>query len=172
MVTLGKSRVRALGLLVLLGASGTLPRVPVRADDLRPKVVLTLDGATAERWGHGDILFECRLSLENQTGAELKVRSNFFSAFDGMSLVVLDEGDKELKRQPYTYHQSPHSFLEGREFVLPTGKSAARLVFPVPGLPREATTFRVQVAGTLPGSGYEPGLATRVRAVRVKAKGR
>lgn len=146
---------------------------PVAADDKQPKpeqmpqVVLTLESVSAEG-GNGDVLFECKLTVENNTGKELKVRSNFFSAFDGMLLVVRDERGKELKRQPYIAHQSP--MFGEQEYPLRVGKTTQAIVFPVRELPEKQTRFTVQVVGTLPGSGYKPELSSRVRAAQLKDK--
>ena len=130
-----------------------------------PHVVLTLDRASAERLESGDILFRCKLTLENHSGAELIVQSNFFSAFDGMILVVRDESGRELKRQPYVFHQAPLAAPRG--YPLPTGKTAKTIVFPVDELPAGRTRFKLQVVGTLPGSGYEPELSSKVLDVRL-----
>jgi RNA polymerase sigma factor (sigma-70 family) len=131
------------------------------------KVILTLESASATPWGK-DVLFECRATLENRTGKELKVRSSFFSVFDGTWLVIQDEKGKELKRQSYVFHQSP--FSVANEHRLPVGKTTKTIAFPVGQLPKGQTRFKVQLAGTLPGSGYERALSSKVLEVQVKEK--
>src|SRR4051794_7082878 len=86
---------RVVTLLTILGPVCVLPGYPVSGGDPEPQVVLTLDRASAARLVSGDILFQCKLTLENHTGSELIVQSNFFSAFDGLILVVRDETGHE-----------------------------------------------------------------------------
>jgi len=157
--TLGYLLVVALGLVSL----SLEPRLDARQ---KPEVTLALEAASAERWSNDDALFKCKLIVDNRTGKELKVLSNFFSAFDGMVLVVQDKHGKELKRQPYVFHQSPMDVK--KVYPLPPGKTEGTILFPVGELPKGETTFRVRLVGTLPGSGYEPSLSSDVKEVRVK----
>jgi hypothetical protein len=116
-------------------------------------VLLTLDAVRVKPLT-GALLFECDLTLDNQTGNALVVYSNFYSAFDGLWLVVMDEGGKILKKQSYLYHQSPYTW-KGQPFLLPPGKTNGTINFPVSELPAEAKTVQVKLVGTLPGSAFE-----------------
>ena len=62
-------------------------------------VSLTLTSVAAKREPTMLTLF-CDAVLENQTGAALTVSSHFFSAFDGLSLVVRDDRDRLLTQVP------------------------------------------------------------------------
>lgn len=144
--------------LMLAALIGAVP-----AAEERPKVILTLDSVSAERLSNGDVLFKCRLTVENHTGEELKVRSRFFSVPDGLALVVQDETGKELTKQPYIYHQSP--MAEAKAYPLPVGKAAHEIGFPVGDLPKGVSKFKVRLVGTIPVGENLPALASRVKEV-------
>lgn len=127
-------------------------------------VTLKIDAASAQRLSSGEILFECKLTLENRTCADLKVLSGFYSELDGLELLVIDPDGKLLKRQGYIYHQSPYS-PSPREFTLRKGKSQYTIVFPIREL--TASAFKVQLAGTLPGSAYPFALKSGTIAVEL-----
>ena len=84
----------------------------------QPFVSLLLPKASAERGEH-EVLFRCDAILDNATRKDLAVHSAFFSAFDGLTLVVTGLDGKVLAEQGYTYHQSPSS--TGRAFPLRPG---------------------------------------------------
>jgi hypothetical protein len=121
-------------------------------------VTLCVSQVTVERL-ENDLLFVCQAVIDNATGAELTVKSNYSSAFDGLSLVVIDEKGRRLAVQPYLHHQSVVS-LEPRSFLLAKGKNCRELTFPVPGLPKDRREYRVLVLGTLPGSEYNRTLCS------------
>jgi hypothetical protein len=77
------------------------------------------------------------------------VHTNFYSVFDGVELLVLDESGQRVAQQPYIYHQSPHSF-HGRDLTLKPGETRRKLVFPI-ALPDGVRTARVLLIGVLPG---------------------
>ncbi|MFO0881106.1 MAG: hypothetical protein U0840_27600 [Gemmataceae bacterium] len=131
-----------------------------------PAVPLLLNKASAERLGQ-DILFRCEVTLDNGTGRNLAVRSNFTSAYDGLELVVTTSEGKVLVQQGYAFHQSPFA-PPGRVFLLKQGKNTSELRFPVAGLPEDARTFKVRLVGTLPGSGYERILSSETLRVDLK----
>src|SRR5262245_56451457 len=54
------------------------------------------------------VVLACDAVIDNQTGADLTVHSNFASAFDGLSVQILRDGKKVGERH-YTHHQSPFS---------------------------------------------------------------
>lgn len=66
-----------------------------------------------------NVVLACDVAIDNQTGEDLTVLSHYFSAFDGLSVVVLKDG-KELRSRSYLGHQSPHK--EIRPYVLRKGK--------------------------------------------------
>src|SRR5262249_16848872 len=131
-----------------------------------PAVSLLLNKASAERLGKG-IFFRCEVTLDNDTGRGLAVRSNFTSAFDGLEIVVTTPGGKVLAQQGYTFHQSPFA-PPGRVFPVQRGKTDGALGFPVDGLPGDVRAFKVRLVGTLPGSGYERILSSETLAVEIK----
>jgi hypothetical protein len=139
---------------------------PALADESKPTVSLLLSSASAERDEH-DTLFRCEVLLDNATGKELTVRSNFSSAFDGLELVVTTREGKTLAQQPYTWHQSPFA-PPGRDFTLKQGSTTATLVFPIRDLPGDVKVLKVRLVGTLPGSAYRRILSTETVEVKVK----
>jgi hypothetical protein len=143
---------RCICVVLLVGGAWT---AVASADPPEVLVKLTLNKAAAER-RTDDVLFECEATLDNATGRALNVRTSFFSAFDGVEIVLFDARGKKLRVQPYTFHQSPFA-VDGTQ-PLEVGKTTKRLVFPVSGLPADVKTFRVCLIGTLPGSAYNPGL--------------
>jgi hypothetical protein len=120
-----------------------------RAEEQKQAVVLDLLKATAERLDSGAVLLCCTATLKNNSGVELQVRTNFFSVFDGMFLLVLGESGEKLLQQPYIYHQSPYS-PHGRDLPLKTGETRGTLCFPV-DLPKETRSVRLLLVGFLPG---------------------
>lgn len=139
-----------------------------RAEGPHEPVRLLLPRASAERWDD-EVLFACDAVVVNDTGTELKVKSGFHSAFDGLRLVVLNAEGKRLVQQPYTCHQAPSS-PEGTVFTLHKGKNAKALVFPVRGLPGDATAFRVLLVGAVPEGDYQHVLCSDAVPVTVRAR--
>jgi hypothetical protein len=131
-----------------------------------PKVTLQLLSATAEHVNGLDCVLVCQVVIENNTGGPLRVKSRFFSVFDGIAVVIIDEKGKKLAEQPYIFHQSP--MADEREHTLPTGRSKDRLAFDLRDLPKAPDLLQVRLEGTLPGSGYEPTLRTEVVPVKRK----
>jgi hypothetical protein len=120
-------------------------------DDRKPAVSLLLSKASAER-SKRYVLFRCDAVIDNATGKDLTVRSNFNSVFDGLELVVTTPDGEVLAQQGYTYHQSPVSL--GKSFTLKQGRTERALVFPIGEISSEAKTLKVRLVGTLPGSDY------------------
>src|SRR5262249_49480224 len=98
-----------------------------------------------------DVFVTCKAVIDNQTGRKLVVKSSFYSAFDGLSIVVTDQNGKNLAEQPYTAHQSPYAPPPGREYPLALGKTERQLVFPICDFSREEKKIKVRLVGTLPG---------------------
>jgi len=138
---------------------------PLRAEERKEPVRLTLSGATAER-DETAVRFRCETVLINNTGAALNVKSNFFSAFDGLELVVFSEDGKQLLRQSYLFHQSPS--FEQNQHKLEKGENRKSLVFPIGGLPKGTRAVKVLLLGTLPESEYKGLLCSDVVHVNVE----
>jgi hypothetical protein len=124
----------------------------VKAAEPTGAVHLHLSKASAERLESGELLFKCDAVLDNDTGKELKIKSSYYSAFDGLDLVIFNEEGKKLRQQSYLYHQS--FFTLNRTFPLSTGKNSKTLVFPIRDLSKNTKNVRVLLLGTLPGSEY------------------
>jgi hypothetical protein len=158
--------IRGLLTLATLTASTAWASAVAPVARAEPGVSLCLQKASGERL-ENDILFRCELVLDNDTGRDLAVRSSFYSAFDGLELVVTNPEGKVLVQQSYLFHQSPFT-PEGRKFPLKQGKTAGTLVFPIRGLPGDARSLKVRLVGTLPGSGYDRILSPETLTVEVK----
>lgn len=115
----------------------------------------------------GEVLFICDAVIDNRTGSQLTVKSHFYSAFDGLELVVMDEAGRELAQQSYLRHQSLCS-LKPRSFPLREGRNEEDLRFPVPGLPPNQKVYRVRLVGSLPGSDYAGSLGSNEVVVAVE----
>jgi hypothetical protein len=126
-----------------------------RAEGQKSAVVLDLVKAAAERLDSGGLLFRCEATLKNTSGAEMRVRTNFGSVFDGIELLVLGESGEKLLQQPYIYHQSPYS-PHGRDLPVKMGETRETLGFPV-DLPKDMWSVRLLLVGVLPGC-ERPGL--------------
>ena len=132
----------------------------------KPAVSLLPSKATAERRDNV-ILFRCDALLDNATGGDLTIRSNFSSVFDGLELVVTTPEGKILGQQVSTLHQAPFA-PPGREFTLKQGSTKGALIFPIHDLPMEMTSCKVRLTGTLPGSNYRRILSSETLEVKVK----
>jgi hypothetical protein len=151
------------GVLCLGACASNRAADPQEAGQVR----LAVESATAKRWDNGEVLLICRVVLDNQTGQELTVHSHFFSAFDGLELVVLDKNGRRLVRQGYTVHQSPYSATP-QPFLLKKGRNERELGFPVSKIPKGLQEVRVQLKGTLPDSAYDKMLSSNVVPVNIK----
>ena len=127
-------------------------------------VNLTLQHVAVERLSE-DLLFVCDAELDNDSKSVLSVKSLHHSAFDGLSIVVVDELGRKLAQQFYTTHQSISS-LDGRSFPLKQGKNTEELRFPIRGLPQGRREYTVLLVGTLPGSEYGGTLCSNMVKVR------
>lgn len=153
-------------MLFVVAAISSTVCLQVSAAAPDPSVSVLLREVAAERSEHV-IHFQCEVKLENGTGRDLNVRSNFHSAFDGFEIVVTDLEGRVLVQREYTFHQSPFTPLS-REFALKQGLTAATLIFPIENLPENDQSFKVRLVGTLPGSGYERILSSETLNVEVK----
>ena len=156
-----KTRTTALCLVTLVISFSSFSR----AAGSKPTVSLILSKAACKRLTNY-MLFICEARLDNASGKDLTVRSNFYSAFDGLELVVTDKHGKILAQQSYLMHQSPYSF-EPREFKVKQGITSDELRFPIPNLQKQAREFRVRLVGTLLRSSYQRILSTETIEVKV-----
>ena len=128
-------------------------------------VSLSITSATAQR--KPDMLdLWCDAALDNHTDAPLVVTSNCSSAFDGLTLLVRDANDRLLAQQSFLAHQSPRQ--DGLHFTLRVGRNTHHMGFPLFTLTNAPSTLRLQLVGTLPGSGYQAGLTSQVFRVTVR----
>ena len=105
------------------------------------------------------VIFACDVVLENDTGEDLTVLSSFFSAFDGLSLVLLRDG-KKVSEQSYLAHQSP--MAEQQPYLLRKGKNEADLRFPIGPIAEDWAKLQVRLVGDLPGSRFGEKLESNV----------
>jgi len=144
------------------------------------KVSLELISATAERIGPMSIqqgaeyvvtnavTINCKVVIDNQTGAPLTVMSSFYSAFDGLWILASDPSSKEIVRQPSTAIQSPFTFIDKRPFPLPNGRTTNEsLGSAIFGIPATNTSVRVRLEGTLPQSAFTGSLTSSVVEVAI-----
>ena len=104
-----------------------------------------------------NLSIRCDVRLINKSSDKLVVKSNFYSAFDGLWLVVTDDQGIELHREYYLAHQSPYS-IEPRKFEVPVGTLSKTLSFPIRAPDWIDKKIRVHLEGGLPGTQYETGL--------------
>jgi hypothetical protein len=136
----------------LLGILSLVAR-PLAAYEPSSKVSLAVWKASAKR-DNDYVHFRFKASLNNATGKDLTVRTNFGSAFGGLTPEVRSEKGKTLALQSCTYHQSPFA-PPGREFTLKKGITKGKLVFPIHDFPGDAQVVKVYLSGTLPGLGAQ-----------------
>jgi hypothetical protein len=160
---LGVARL-ALAAVVSLHAAGPNPLL---GGEPKEPVRLSLSSASAKSWGK-DVLFHCEAVLVNETGAAINVKSNFYSAFDGLHLVLLDENGTRLLQQSSVRHQAPYD-VKPRLFPLAKGENRKAIGFPVSGLPKGIKSVRVLLVGTLPGNDYPYVLCSNLATVTITA---
>jgi len=109
----------------------------------------------------------CTAAIDNRTGSSLTVTSSFFSAFDGLSMVVMSNDGQQLAAQSYVMHQSPSS-AEGHPFVLPPGRTTHEMRIPVFALTNAPAEVGLQLVGHLPRSAFTAGVTSGIVRVTVK----
>ena len=110
----------------------------------------------------------CQAVIDNRTGAPLIVFSNFYSAFDGLDLVVRDDHGRLLAQEPFIYHQSPYGSSNGRPFTLQSGRNTHDMHFSLTSMTNASDKLSLQLVGTLPRSSYTASLTSQVVQVSVK----
>jgi hypothetical protein len=160
---------------LLAGGAAPTPAATVTAESAKAppeplgsaKVSLLLLKASAERLNNG-VLFQCETRIDNATGKNLTVKSCFFSALDGLELVITDKEGKTLVQWGQAWHQSPFSATP-RDFLLKPGSTSATLMFPVGKvLPRDIKTVKVRLVGTLHGSEFSRILSTDTIEIEIR----
>jgi hypothetical protein len=153
---------------VLLGLACRSTQAPAPASDLgSAAATVGIAAASAERFDSGEVLFRISATLDNGTTQTLRITTNFLSAFDGMTLVVLRDDGSELARQSYTYHQSPYS--PSNTVDVPPGRTAQDIVFPIRDLSTSAFVAQVRLEGGLPETAYASGLVSNTARLSVPA---
>jgi hypothetical protein len=130
------------------------------------KVSLRIAAPSAVRDGRY-VTIICHATLDNRTDSAFVVKSNFFSAFDGLSVLVRTQAGEELGKTSFLMHQSPWTW-EPQVFPLPPGKTSHRLDFTSEAIPPEIQTITIQVVGDLPGSTYDEELRSNSMVIKVK----
>lgn len=137
-------------------------------------VRLLLAKASAEKEPQSGVLFRCEAVLVNETDSVVNVKSNFYSAFDGLQLVVFRSDGSKLVQQSYLHHQSPYtSAKEGALFPLNIGENHKLLLFPVfstVSLPEDVNKLQVLLVGTLPGAEHCSTLCSNIVTVSLGEK--
>lgn len=108
----------------------------------------------------------CDVTLGNQTGAALVVKSHYHTAFDGLSVNFRTPAGEVLGETSYLQPQSPYS-IEPRDFPLPEGDTSRKLAFDCEGIPADLTEIIIQVVGTLPGSDYAEALRSNSITIKI-----
>ena len=119
-------------------------------------------------FGDGTVPFRCCVVITNSTGSSLPVKTFAgYLEFDHLFLVVMAEDGTELGRVSSTAHDSILA-TNGRWLSLAKGANAKQLDFLVPSLPRHLQSCKVQVIGTLPGSGVPGELRSNLMKIKVR----
>lgn len=139
--------------------------VPSRAAGLTMRV----DQVRAVLWEGGDTHFAFDITLNNSSGRDLKVRTNFHSALDALDMVVTDTDGKLLVRRGYTYHQSPAS-QNGSEKVLPNGISKAQMLFPISDFGTAGQQVHVQLIGLIDAKGFSQSISSKKLRVTIRPR--
>ena len=111
-----------------------------------------------------NVLMACDVVIDNQTGEDLTIQSNFSSAIDYLTLELL-RGDKIIVEEHYISHLSPSS-SDGKPFVLKKGKTLAEMRFPIRLPPKDWPQLQARLYGFLPGSNYKGVLESNKLKVR------
>jgi hypothetical protein len=170
--------------LILLTCFALLPSEgPAEDDSARPRVTLTVTRIRGWEYTAKELEGElqgkdvryvalaCDAVIDNQTGEELTVLSNFYSAFDGLSVQIL-RGGRVVAEKPYIFHQSPSGF-DPQPFVLKKGKNEKDMRIPIRLPPEDWAKLEARLVGTLPGSAFKGKLTSKaVPMQRVKTLGR
>jgi hypothetical protein len=140
-----------------------------RAIAKKESLRLTLSKISAEQTADG-IVFVCEAVLVNETGAVVNVKSHFYSAFDGIELVVFGSDGSKLRQLRYTAHQSPYSLKENL-FPLKIGDNRQTLRFRGRLFPDDVDKVGVVLIGTLPGNEYGSVLCSNMATISIKRGG-
>ena len=109
---------------------------------------------------------QCTVTAQNNTHQALSVETNFYSPFDGLSLVAMDSSGRELFRMGYIMHQSPYA--PAQEKLLPPGETTKVLHFPMIPWDGDASEIALKLVGGFPGTAYAEGLESNTVVVLVR----
>lgn len=125
------------------------------------------EGAPSAMRRNGEVTIACEATINNRTGAPIVVKSSFYSAFDGLSVVVRTKDGRTLGRTSYLEHQSPFS-LEPREFSLPEGETTRTLSFVTDYIAADVGAIVIEVVGNLPQSSFGGKLESNSITIEVQ----
>ncbi len=109
-------------------------------------------------------LIACDLLVDNQTGVDLVVLSNFHSALDYFTLELLRDGEV-VTAVDYINHLSPTS-PAAQPFVLRQGKTRTQLRFPVRLPPKDWTSLQARLVGVFPGSKFNAAVVSNTTEIQ------
>ncbi len=130
-----------------------------------PKVTLTITRVRAYEFSSTElegefkgkkvrnVLMACDVVVDNQTGENLIVHSNFSSALDYLDLELFRDG-KRVVHESYNTHLSPTS-LDGKPFLLKKGTTRTEMRFPIRLPPKDWSQLQARLQGSLPGSKFK-----------------
>ncbi len=157
-------------LSTLVVASCSKSKTPAaRAGAVTLAISPAVNGVASAKRDGASVRITCEVTLNNRTGAPLIVKSNFSSAFDGLSVVVKTSEGRVLGRTPYVTQQSPS--LETIDFPLSEGESSRTLEFVADYVPYEVSEISIQVIGDLPGSAFGGKLESNWITVKIAGAG-
>ena len=109
---------------------------------------------------------QCTVTAENNTGQALSVETNFYSPFDGLSLVAMDRSGRELFRMGYTFHQSPYA--PAQQQLLAPGETTQVLHFPIIPWDGDESDIAFKLVGGFAGTAYAHDLESNTVVVLVR----
>ncbi|MGA2247092.1 MAG: hypothetical protein ABSH48_19050 [Verrucomicrobiota bacterium] len=155
-----KKLLTILGLLAAVRAfGGDDGNVTVKLDDVSPRGI------------HGNMWFECSVTIHNGTSAPLTF-TNLFHGPPSLALKISDLDGNELKRVysvPYIFERATTQWD-----IAPGDDTFTNVLYGLPNgnrppfsLPEGVHTVRVQVQGILPGSSFTNRLTSNIVEVQV-----
>jgi len=147
----------------LLCAPGLLLH-PVEGTISKATDPVSITVSSAKGFAYGDnLLLKCEVVVDNQTGEDLTVLSRHLSAYDGLKLEIVRDGNTVIEKS------YPPACLEGSEtrpHTLPQGKNQKFMVFRLYLPPADWDKLEVRIVGDLPGSAYKGTLQSNLVKVQ------
>jgi len=139
----------------LKGLTGVAAATKERAEKA-PKISLTLNRVRGWKF-EDEVLMVCDVVIDNQTGEDLIIYSSCFSAFDGLTLLLLKDGGIVV-RQGYTFHQTGGG---RRPYLIKKGKNQKEIRIPIHKLPLNLADLQAKIVGNLPGCKVDVNLESK-----------